>query len=353
MNPSFWSGKRVLVTGHTGFKGAWASLWLGAAGAHVTGISLAAADPSLYRQLGPWSGLNHHEVDIRDPAALTKAVRSAEPEIVLHLAAQALVKAGYDDPIGTFATNIMGTAHLLDALREVPSVRVAVIVTTDKVYEPTEQAGYREHDRLGGHDPYAASKAAAEIVTASWARSFKSPGGPAIATARAGNVIGGGDWAADRLVPDIVRALRAEWKLSVRNPGAVRPWQFVLEPLRGYFAYAEALYNDATSVPSALNFGPNPASFATVAEVIQASHQAWGETPGWAAESGNFPPETRMLTLESSLAASALGWHPDLTLDEALRWTLDWYRADADGADMRAFSSRQIEDYMARAGSRS
>jgi CDP-glucose 4,6-dehydratase len=351
MNSKFWAGKKVLVTGHTGFKGAWASLWLGLAGANVTGVSLSATEPSLFRRLVDWPGLSHHEIDIRNQTALSRIVRDADPEIVLHLAAQALVKTGYDDPVGTFATNVMGTVQLLDALRLAPSVKAALIVTTDKVYEPTDQAGYLEGDRLGGNDPYAASKAAAEIATASWIRSFKPEGGPRIATARAGNVIGGGDWAADRLVPDIVRALNAGRSLGVRNPAAVRPWQFVLEPLRGYFAYAEALYNDQPGLPRALNFGPNPASFATVAEVIAAAHKAWGNDHGWIAEAGDFPPETKMLTLDSALAAKTLGWHPDLSLDEALAWTLDWYRADAQNNDMRGFSMRQIEAYAARAGS--
>jgi CDP-glucose 4,6-dehydratase len=328
----FWRGKRVLLTGHTGFKGAWLHFWLKQLGAHVQGLSLAPnTAPSLYHLL---ANDGHHArgiADIRDRIAVQAVVQQAQPEIVFHLAAQPLVRAGYRTPVETFETNVQGTVNLLDALRALPDLRSIVVVTTDKVYENPESAlPFREADPLGGHDPYSASKAAADIVTASYRRSFFLPRGVGLATARAGNVIGGGDWAEDRLIPDAVRALGAGRRLAIRRPDAVRPWQHVLEPLSGYIGLAEHLWTDPDCGP-AYNFGPDPDATATVRAILEGSAGHFDLSLVDWGDGSDGPHEAGLLTLDSTRAATDLGFAPRLTLAETIDRTWTWYRGLAEG----------------------
>ncbi|WP_029005298.1 CDP-glucose 4,6-dehydratase [Azorhizobium doebereinerae] len=344
---TFWRGRRVLVTGHTGFKGAWLCLWLERLGAQVSALALAPdTEPALYDVLKPWTGQSHHEADIRDLAALSAGVAAAEPEIVIHMAAQALVRRSYADPVETFATNVLGTVNLLSAVRGVPGIEAVVVVTTDKVYA-NDNAGrpFGEDDALGGKDPYSSSKACAELATQCFRDSFFSTVGPKIATARAGNVIGGGDWSADRLVPDFVRALSAGAPVRLRYPDSVRPWQHVLEPLSGYLTLAEVLVSRPDAAPTAINFGPDPDSFASVAQVAEGLGRAFGMTTPWLPAGGTHPPEAKALLLRSDRAAEALGWRPRLSMADTISWTADWYRAYRAGADMRAVCLEQIARY--------
>ena len=343
---AFWQGRRVLVTGHTGFKGAWLCLWLEQLGAEVTAVALEPqTEPSLYSLAAPLAAESHF-ADIGDGERLAEITRKARPEIVLHLAAQALVRPSYADPAGTFATNIMGTVNLLEAVRQVPSVRTVLVVTSDKVYA-NDGAGrpFDEGDRLGGHDPYSASKACAELVCQSYAKSFFGDGRVVLATARAGNVIGGGDWAQDRLVPDIVRALGQGQPAELRYPQAVRPWQHVLEPLSGYLSYAQALHERTRDMPETLNFGPDASDFATVAELAGELGHRFGVSDIWAQSPGDHPAEAPVLTLTSHRAAETLDWHPRLNRAGTVAWTADWYDAHRQGADMRAFTLSQIAAY--------
>ena len=343
-DPAFWRDRRVFLTGHTGFKGAWLGLWLHRLGARVHGFALPPESSSLAADLGTAHLVSTHG-DIRDPAALAAAVAAADPEIVLHLAAQSLVRVSYRAPIDTFATNVMGTAHVIEAARHAPRVRALVCVTSDKCYENREWSrAYRETDALGGHDPYSASKACAEILAASWRRSFLTDRTPplALATARAGNVIGGGDWAADRLIPDCIRAFVAGRTVAIRNPRATRPWQHVLEPLCGYLILAETLFDRGTDAAAAWNFGPPAADVRPVADVVARLAQTWGDGAAWRIDAAPQPHEAGTLAVDAARARARLGWRPRLTLETALDWTARWYRA---GTDPARLVLRDIENY--------
>ncbi|WP_087631840.1 CDP-glucose 4,6-dehydratase [Caballeronia telluris] len=344
----FWRGRRVFLTGHTGFKGAWLALWLHGLGARVTGYALAPpTDPSLYELARIDDCVESITGDINDAARLQAIMQAAEPEVVFHLAAQALVRDSYAEPVATFATNVMGTAHLLEAVRKTPSVRSVVVVTTDKCYQNREWVwGYRETDALGGHDPYSASKAAAEIVTAAWRSSFFADD-VSIATARAGNVIGGGDFARDRLLPDFVRALERNVELEIRHPHAVRPWQFVLEPLAGYIELAERAHAGEPGIASAWNFGPDEAGARPVGEVIDAFSHAFA-LPAQIRLGVSEPQrhEATLLRLDTSKARAHLDFRPRIDLDRTLEWTAQWYRAYLDKRDLRAFSERQLQAFL-------
>jgi len=359
LNPTFWYGRRVLLTGHTGFKGAWLMLWLQELGAHVWGIALAPeTKPNLFHRLAllrppdEHKGLHHHEVDIRDLTDLKALVEQSQPEVVLHLAAQPLVRRSYRDPLGTWATNVQGSLNLLEALKPLQHPCSVVMVTTDKVYQNREWFyGYREEDRLGGHDPYSGSKAAAELATASWRASFCGAAAHQtphlrIATARAGNVIGGGDWAADRIVPDAMRALSADQPIAVRNPSATRPWQHVLEPLSGYLRLAEALATDPEPPCEAFNFGPQLESNRPVRELVDTILSLW---PGeWLDHSHpEAPHEAGLLHLQIDKAHHRLGWQPRWDYDTTIERTVGWYRAVHEGASALDYCLADLEAYQA------
>jgi CDP-glucose 4,6-dehydratase len=340
----FWHGRKVLLTGHTGFKGAWLHLWLRSLGAEVTGFALApATNPNLWSLIGAESDSDIG--DIRDEASVRAVIARVNPEIAIHMAAQALVREAYRDPLTTYATNVMGTAILLNALRSASRLQCIVVVTSDKVYENDGRGrAFEEGDRLGGHDPYSNSKACTELVAACFRDSFYRDGVP-LATVRAGNVIGGGDWSADRLIPDCVRALAAGEPVRLRYPGSVRPWQHVLEPLSGYLHVARVLCESPRKAPLAVNFGPDPASFCTVRDVVEAFSVRFGGKPGWVPDGGEHPPEARALTLASNYAQNALGWSRNLNIAESLAWTADWYRAHREGENMSEFSLQQLSRY--------
>lgn len=346
VSADFWAGRKVLVTGHTGFKGSWLLLLLERLGAEVTGFALAPPTaPSMFDMIGGAGRCRHILGDVRDLAAVDAATGGAE--IVLHLAAQPLVRASYATPVETYAANLMGTVHVLDACRRAGSVRTIVSVTTDKCYRNDGRAeGYREDAPLGGHDPYSNSKACAEFAAQSYRDSFLRDAGIGLATARAGNVIGGGDYAEDRLVPDAARAFSAGRPLAIRNPGATRPWQHVLEPLAGYLLLAERLHADREAFARGWNFGPSPADVAPVGAVIDLFARFWDGGTGIVAQPGDHPHEAATLTLDSTAAIERLGWRPRLGLDEALRWSADWYRAAAAGDDIVALSQDQINQYL-------
>lgn len=345
----FWRGKRVLLTGQTGFKGSWLALWLHRLGAQVTGIALPpCTEPSLYQVARIGRLIDSHHGDIRDAATLKQLVQTAQPEIVFHLAAQALVRPSYADPLETFSTNVMGTANLLDALRSAPSARVAVMVTTDKVYRNNEWPyPYRENDALGGHDPYSASKAASELVVASYRDSFLEAQGLSVATARAGNVIGGGDWSVDRLLPDAVRAWRDDGELHIRRPQSVRPWQHVLEPLTGYLALARALW-DTPALADAYNFGPETTEAASVRAVVDLAQAAYGRGRIRYAQQLEGPHEAGLLTLDTSKARTALRVGPRWSLTQAVGRSMDWYRRFDAGEDALALCHADIDEYEGR-----
>jgi CDP-glucose 4,6-dehydratase len=342
----FWKGKRVLLTGHTGFKGGWLALWLHRLGAHVTGVALPPnTEPNLFTIARLSEISETHFVDIRDAAALREIIHAARPEIVFHLAAQPLVRAAYRDPLDTFSSNVMGTAHVLDALRGLDGVRVAVMITTDKVYrdQPPPHA-YREDDALGGHDPYSASKAACEIVISSYRDSYLAAPGVAVASARAGNVIGGGDWSADRLIPDAVRAWQSGATLAIRRPDAVRPWQHVLEPLAGYLMLAQKLW-EGPELAGAYNFGPHAHEAASVRQVVELARAAYGAGETHFDETRPGPHEAHWLALDVELARDALGVAPRWTLRDAVARTMNWYRRLHEGADARELCERDIIDF--------
>ena len=348
VNPGFWSGKRVLITGHTGFKGGWLAIWLQRLGANVTGIALPPnTTPSLFELAHVAQGMQCHICDIRDAAALAALVSAAQPEVVFHLAAQPLVRASYREPLSTFATNIMGTAHVLDALRGQAYARVAVMVTTDKVYRNQEHhLPYREDDTLGGHDPYSASKAASEIVIASYRDAYLKEQGLATASARAGNVIGGGDWSEDRLIPDAVRAWSSGQPLVIRNPQATRPWQHVLEPLAGYLTLAQKLWQQP-ELAGAYNFGPHTHEAGTVETVVNLACAAYGAGSVRQDNASANPHEAGWLALEVAKARMVLGVNPKWRLVESVQRTMAWYKAQHQGVDARSLCEAEIAAYEA------
>ncbi len=346
MNPSFWHGKRVLLTGHTGFKGAWMALWLTRLSARVTGISLSpATTPNLFNLAGIATIADSHFLDIRDAVGLAALVNKIQPEVVFHLAAQALVRTSYRDPLATFATNVQGTANVLDALRPLGSVRVVVAITTDKVYQNLEHPyPYRETDSLGGHDPYSASKAAAELVIASYRDSYLAEKKIAVASARAGNVIGGGDWSADRLIPDVIRAWSANQTLVIRRPQAIRPWQHVLEPLAGYIKLAERLWEQPT-LAGAYNFGPETHEAASVRQVVQLAQSAYGRGQVSWGDGTEGPHEAGWLALEIAKARTALSVKPQWLLAGSVQRTMNWYRQQQEGVNPLALCAADIDAY--------
>lgn len=347
----FWKGKRVFVTGHTGFKGAWLSLWLESMGAKVGGFALPApTTPSLYEATGLGRSLEKSQMgDIRDLEDLALCMATFRPEIVLHLAAQALVLPSFEDPVGTFASNVQGTVHVLEAVRRCKDVRVAVMVTSDKCYDNKEWVwGYRETDPMGGKDPYSASKGCSELVTDSFRHSFFGPdSGVALCSARAGNVIGGGDWAAYRLIPDLVRGVQASQPVLIRNPNATRPWQHVLEPLSGYLRLAERAWEDGPAHAEGWNFGPNDSAARSVGWVADRFAELWGvaREKMWVTDGRYFPKESTFLKLDISKAAAKLDWQPRWTADECLPRVAAWYRRYAEGANARKLMLAEIEDY--------
>ncbi|MGH2852792.1 MAG: CDP-glucose 4,6-dehydratase [Solirubrobacteraceae bacterium] len=351
VDPGFWRGRRVLLTGHTGFKGAWLALWLQTLGARVTGFSLGVPTrPSLYELARVGEGMEGIEGDVRDFQALAAALDRARPEVVIHMAAQSLVRRSFSEPRLTYEVNVMGTVNLLDALRRAGSVRAVVNVTSDKCYENREwEWAYREHEPMGGHDPYSSSKGCAELITNAFRRSFFSSGdGPRLASARAGNVIGGGDWAEDRLIPDLMRAALAGRAVRVRNPGSVRPWQHVLNPLSGYLALAQALWS-SEQLASGWNFGPAEEDARPVRWIVQRMAALWPERLRWIEDPESHSlhlHEARHLKLDSSRARSRLGWQPRWDLGEGLDAVVAWYRALCAEEDMRAVTAEQIEAFQ-------
>lgn len=354
MNPGFWQGKRVLVTGHTGFKGGWLALWLQQLGANVIGVSLdPPTSPNFYRQARVADGMLSLRADIRDGAALKKIFAEHRPEVLFHLAAQSLVRYSYREPVETYETNVMGTLHLLEAMRAANTTRAAVMVTTDKCYENREWLwGYRENDAMGGFDPYSSSKGAAELLIASWRNSYfpkerYQEHRTAIASARAGNVIGGGDWAEDRLVPDIIRAFQKGAAVHIRNPDAIRPWQHVLEPLAGYLMLAERLHAEGTQYAEAWNFGPLEDDARPVKWIVEEMAALWGDSAAWSRDSRDHPHEAHSLKLDCSKAHALLEWWPRWPLQTALKKIIEWHKAEMAGKDMRKLCLKQIEQYCA------
>lgn len=349
LNHSFWRSKRVFLTGHTGFKGSWLSLWLNRLGAQVTGLGLAPEPgPSLFEQAGVGVAVDSVMGDVRDPDVVNEAIARAEPEVVFHMAAQSLVRRSYIDPVTTYETNVLGTAHLLEAVRGIDNIRV-VVVTSDKCYENVGTLRpYREDDPLGGRDPYSSSKACAEHLTASYRNSFF--GGRCLATARAGNVIGGCDWAEDRLIPDLARAAMERRPAVLRNPDSVRPWQHVLDCLSGYLTLAEALEGSETA--SAWNFGPEPDGTRSVGWMADAFAEHWPGGVEWTTQPDEFLSEARLLQLDSSKARSRLGWQPRLTLEEAVAWTVRVYEVSNDEQQLRQVIEKQLDHYMSSAEGR-
>jgi CDP-glucose 4,6-dehydratase len=358
IDAAFWKGRRVFVTGHTGFKGAWLTLLLERLGSQVTGFALAApSEPSLFEGAGAARGINSIDGDIRDLAALTTAMVSVRPEVVLHLAAQSLVRPSYEDPVTTYSTNVLGSVHVLEAVRQAPGVRAVVMVTSDKCYDNREWTwGYREVDQLGGKDPYSNSKACAELVTAGYRSSFFPADrlhehGVGIASARAGNVIGGGDWSNMRIVPDLMRGFLSGQPVVVRSPSAVRPWQHVLDPLTGYLMLAERLWRRDSAFASPWNFGPVDADARPVSWLADRLVQLWGDDAKWVVEEAKDGKETGMLRLDSSHARNCLGWKPRWNVDAALEHTAGWYRAygrNSTVAAVREATESDIDSYLTR-----
>ncbi|MDF2681170.1 MAG: CDP-glucose 4,6-dehydratase [Brevibacillus sp.] len=357
IDSSFWKNKKVLITGHTGFKGSWLCLWLHALGADITGFALAPPTaPSLYACSGVDQLVHSIIGDIRSKEQVQEAIFQAKPDIVIHMAAQPLVRFSYLHPVDTYSVNVLGTVHVLEAVRAavesgVP-IRAVINVTTDKCYENKEWSwGYRENDRLGGHDPYSNSKACSELVTMSYRHSFFSAATfsthkVAIASARAGNVIGGGDWALDRLIPDCIRAIGEGQKIKIRNPGAIRPWQHVLEPLRGYLMLAQKMWEQGSAFAQSWNFGPEDSDAKPVEWMVEKLCASWGESPGYELDADSIWHEAHYLKLDCSLAKSLLGWKPLWSIEQALDRIVEWNQAYLREEDMRAVCLSQIEQYM-------
>jgi CDP-glucose 4,6-dehydratase len=346
----FWKDKRVLISGHTGFKGSWLSFWLNSLGAKVCGYSLEAeTTPNLFADLKLENLIKSTIGDIRDLPKFTETLAEFQPEIVFHLAAQPLVRRSYRQPIETYTTNVIGTINILEAIRQVSSVKSAVIITTDKVYENEERNfGYAENDRLGGFDPYSNSKACAELAVSSYRNSFFADGKCLIATARAGNVIGGGDWSEDRLLPDVFRSLIFGENLLIRNPNSVRPWQHTLEPLNGYMLLAEKLFLGNKDFANAWNFGPEDEDAQPVGFILDEIKQIWDEKVNWQIADGEHPHETNLLKLDSSKSKNELGWKPKLSLPEALKLTSDWYKSFKNKENLIEITNKQIEFYQSK-----
>jgi CDP-glucose 4,6-dehydratase len=352
VDPEFWRGRRVLLTGHTGFKGSWLSLWLASLGAEVVGLSVdVPTEPSMYRLAGLEESMEWIRADVRDFESLRLAVGRTRPEIVIHMAAQSLVRRSFEDPRETYETNVMGTVNLLEAVRAHGDVRVVVNVTSDKCYENREwEWGYREDEPMGGHDPYSNSKGCAELVTAAYRSSFfETAGDTRLASARAGNVIGGGDWGEDRLVPDLMRAALAGETLRVRNPGAIRPWQHVLNPLSGYLVLAQALWQEP-SFAGGWNFGPSDDDARPVDWIVERVAERWPGGVRCEPDAGPHPHEAHHLKLDSSRARGRLGWRPRWDLASGIDAVVEWYAAYAEGADARALTLAQVERFVAARG---
>lgn len=350
MKRLFWKNKRVFLTGHTGFKGGWLSLWLQRMGAQVTGYALESpSQPNLFEVASVSDGMHSIIGDVRDSERLAAALKEAQPEIVIHMAAQPLVRESYREPVETFDVNVMGTVNLLEALRSLDDVRVVLNVTTDKIYENRESLwGYRENEPLGGSDPYAASKACSELVSRAYHQSFLQARGVALATARAGNVVGGGDWAGERLVPDLIRAFMSNAPVEIRYPNAIRPWQHVLEPLHGYLLLAERLYETPEVYCEPWNFGPPDEQMQPVRWIAERMKAQWGADSPIVISDAPQPHETGVLRLDASKARQRLGWQSALDLEESLQWIASWYQAYAAGQEMRALTERQIAAYESR-----
>ncbi|MGQ0708795.1 MAG: CDP-glucose 4,6-dehydratase [Rhodoferax sp.] len=348
IDPAFWRDKRVLLTGHTGFKGSWLSLWLQSMGADLHGLALQPpTTPALFNEAQVGTGMQSTMGDIRDFAVVLAAMQACKPDIVIHMAAQPLVRYSYQAPVETYATNVMGTVHVLEAARQVGTARAIVNVTTDKCYENKEWIwGYREDEPMGGHDPYSNSKGCSELVTSAYRRSFFHQNGIALASARAGNVIGGGDWAADRLVPDILRAFEKSQPVVIRNPHATRPWQHVLEPLSGYLMLAESLYTHGQAFAEGWNFGPLDEDARPVRWIVEHMVRSWGDNAHWQLDEGTHPHEAHYLKLDISKAKSRLGWHPRWGLATALAKITDWHRHWLAKDDIQTLCLQQISDHQ-------
>lgn len=354
MNNIFWKGKKVFVTGHTGFKGSWLCLWLQQLGAEITGYSLKPPTiPNLFEVARLSQNMSSIIGDVRDGDMLARVMRQSAPDIVIHMAAQPLVRRSYVEPVETYSTNVMGVVHLLEAVRSTPSVRAVINVTTDKCYDNKEWVwGYRENEPLGGKDPYSSSKGCSELVTAAYRHSFFNPEKygtdhqVALATARAGNVIGGGDWAEDRLIPDILRGFEAGQIIDIRSPQALRPWQHVLEPLSGYLMLAEALYTKGVAYSEAFNFGPAQKDAKSVQWIVENLTQEWGNGMAWRFSPKNHPHEAHSLKLDCSKSSDMLGWHPRWNLDIALRAIVSWHKSYLANHDMRTLCLQQVEAYL-------
>lgn len=357
MNERFWKKKRVLLTGHTGFKGSWLSLWLQQLEAEVVGYALSPpTEPSLFEVAGVGAGMTSIIGDVRDLSALKKLFKDQQPEIVIHMAAQSLVRYSYQEPIETYETNVMGTLNVLESIRCNNSVRAALMVTSDKCYENEGKIeSFRENDPMGGHDPYSSSKGCAELLISSYRNSYfasrdSDPPFAAIGSARAGNVIGGGDWATDRLIPDIIRAFQNDKPVQVRNPRAVRPWQHVLEPLSGYLKLVERLYTDGAEYAEAWNFGPPKEDIKPVEWIVEKMAKGWGNNASWAFEGGDHPYEANLLMLDSTKARARLSWQPQWGLEEALARVIEWHKRELAGSDLKRMCLKQIHDYTLNQG---